>query len=418
MSPCAHHPATIYAGRHFNTFLDRLSVSIGLLVFNESGTFPGFGAFSGIKNSRWLPDYQRCFKSPPDEICVWTEAEAAKYLGKSLSASLARAGLWREYKMVFCLPFITTDNLPGVFLAGVNSQPSAEVTEEIMWLTDKIGAGLIGVSQYENVNRQLQQQTALAQQLEERERSRWSFLSMLSHEFKTPLNSIIGFTDLLLSGVEDLPTEEMFEFLRQIKRSSSRQLNMVQDLLLLTQLDSGEFTPRPTHVTLHRLTRQVISNETQKFTKRKISVDLSCSEDTEHFISDGQLIRQLIQNLTNNAIKFSHDGGKILVSIRTASDSENCRTLLWSIKDEGIGIAFKDSKKLFQPFSQINQSLTRRFEGTGLGLYLCKRICEVLGGTISYDSKPGRGSTFTLRLPMDRFTWNDAGFPESPLSEG
>jgi signal transduction histidine kinase len=231
---------------------------------------------------------------------------------------------------------------------------------------------------------------------------RGSFFSIITHELKTPLNSIIGYTDLLLSEREEDFSDQAMDYLRQIRISAQQQLRMIQNVLSLTSLDAGLVKVVATCVSVHRLVRQLVERNEQKFPERIRRIHYEMDPATEHLFVDGRLLRQMLAHLIDNAFKFSPEGGEIVIRSHLESAALGERPYLyWSIRNQGQGIPARYRNMLFQPFFQMDQSLTRAHDGVGLGLYQCRRICELLGGTIDYESHSENGTTFTVKIPVE-----------------
>jgi PAS domain S-box-containing protein len=219
------------------------------------------------------------------------------------------------------------------------------------------------------------------------------FLASMSHELRTPLNSIIGFTDLLLMGMSGDLNEEQAKQLTMVKNSSAHLLDLINGILDISKIESGKV-----ELMIESFPIAEVTNETLKaVTPLAKAKGLELAADVPESLilqSDRRRVKQVLMNLLSNAIKFS-DQGSIRVEVGTRGEE-----LAVSVSDCGIGIRCEDVEKLFSPFRQIDMSSTKRYEGTGLGLYLCKKILARLGGTISVKSEYGHGSTFTFILPM------------------
>jgi len=237
--------------------------------------------------------------------------------------------------------------------------------------------------------------------MEEPVHQRESFLPIITHELKTPLNSIIGYSELLLSDKEAALTPQAEDYLNQIRLSAQQQLKLIKNLLSLTSLSSGLVRSVPTCVSVHRLIRQLVAQNSDLSARRIRAVQYELDPATEHLFVDGRLLRQLLAHLIENAFKFSPEEGEIHIRARLEPAAFGARPFLtWSIRNQGQAIPRKYREQIFQPFFQMDQSLTRSYDGIGLGLYQCRRICEILGGTIEYLSHPEDGTTFIVKIPV------------------
>lgn len=232
------------------------------------------------------------------------------------------------------------------------------------------------------------------------------FLATMSHELRTPLNAILGMSEGLMEKVFGSINERQIKALQTIERSSYHLLEIINDILDIAKIESGqlELDCIPSNVAL--LCQSSLAFIKQQALKKRIQLEIRLSLNLPDLLVDERRIRQVLINLLNNAVKFTPDGGRITLAvcpqpntvISTAPSSPE-QYLRISIIDTGIGIAPEHINKLFQPFVQIESALNRRYEGTGLGLALVKRIVELHGGQVGLTSEVGVGSCFTIDLP-------------------
>ncbi|HEY2805107.1 MAG TPA: GAF domain-containing sensor histidine kinase, partial [Gemmatimonadales bacterium] len=239
------------------------------------------------------------------------------------------------------------------------------------------------------------------EELERANRMKAQFLANMSHELRTPLNSVIGFSEILLAGTANLNADQN-EALQTIARNGRHLLGLVNDILDIAKVDAGRMDLHLGPVDLRLLVPGVLGEmETLVHDKgHRLQVDLG--QDFLLVLADEIRARQVLQNLMSNAIKFTGPGGTITVTamrLRAAAPDERDNVRL-AIADTGIGIAAHDLPRLFSEFTQVDASYARRYEGTGLGLALCKRFMEMHGGRIGVESVAGRGSTFWVEFPV------------------
>jgi len=232
------------------------------------------------------------------------------------------------------------------------------------------------------------------ERLIELDRLKSLFLASMSHELRTPLNSILGFTGLLLMRMSGTLNDEQVKQLTMVQTSATHLLELINEILDISKIESGRVD-----LTIDSFPIAEVTNETLKavtpLAKAK-GLDLTADVPEDLMLqSDRRRVKQVLMNLLGNAIKFS-DQGSVRVEVGAVRDE-----LTVSVSDRGIGIRPEDIKKLFSAFGQVDISSTKRYEGTGLGLYLCKKILTLLRGTISVRSEYGHGSTFTFVLPMN-----------------
>jgi signal transduction histidine kinase/CheY-like chemotaxis protein len=232
-------------------------------------------------------------------------------------------------------------------------------------------------------------------------RAKSQFLANMSHELRTPLNAIIGYSELLEEEISDLIGEEEGEYLLQdlgkIQTSAHHLLSLINDILDFSKIEAGE-----TNIELEGFEVDEVVSEAANTARprverngNKLHVDIDEAVDEMH--SDPTKLRQSLLNLLSNAAKFTEEGD-VSVRVWPKQGPERDWTI-FEVEDTGIGISEQDQKELFDSFKQVDNSTTREYGGSGLGLSITKSFCELLGGTISVDSEPGEGSAFRLYLP-------------------
>jgi PAS domain S-box-containing protein len=224
-----------------------------------------------------------------------------------------------------------------------------------------------------------------------------AFLLNMSHELRTPLNSIIGFSGILLKKFAGPLTIEQEKQLEMILGSGRHLLSLISDILDISKIEAGELKPEYTVFNFREVVKEVITLVEPQVKNKNITLILSPSSDDSTLInSDKMRVRQVLINLVYNAVKFTEKGQ---VEIKYALKDNS--VLKIEVADTGIGIKEEDLDKLFNPFIQLENNLTRRFEGSGLGLSISKKIIDMLHGTLSVQSVYGSGSSFFITLPMN-----------------
>ena len=253
-----------------------------------------------------------------------------------------------------------------------------------------------------------------------------NFIATMSHELRTPLNAILGMTEGLQEGIFGGITPEQNKALDTIEHSGSHLLELINDILDLSKVESGqlELYCRPTAIA--PLCRSSLAFIRQHARQKSIQLEIQQPPNLPDWLVDERRIRQVLINLLYNAVKFTPEGGRITLAIScpsssdlNATDSRPRPSLRIAVIDTGIGIAPEDLSKLFQPFVQIDGALNRQYAGTGLGLALVKRMIDLHGGSVSVTSEVGVGSCFTIDLPYATSTASpkNAELPSDDLSE-
>lgn len=249
---------------------------------------------------------------------------------------------------------------------------------------------------------------------EKANRSKSQFLANMSHEIRTPLNGIIGFSELLVT-TPDLDPDEAQAHLHTIRNSGRHLLSLVNDILDLSKIESAKMTVEQATFSPHHVLAEVISLSRVQASQKSLELTCKWTTDVPKTIEgDPARLRQVLLNLIGNALKFTETGG-VTVTASVVKDSAGKAEVAFDVQDTGIGIASENLSKIFQPFSQEDETVTRRFGGTGLGLTISKRIAELLGGDLDVESEPGKGSTFKLRIGAGNY--DDLVLQPSPSSE-
>ena len=236
------------------------------------------------------------------------------------------------------------------------------------------------------------------------------FLANMSHELRTPLNAILGMTEGLQEEVFGTINDKQKKSLQTIERSGNHLLSLINDILDLAKVESGQIELDCTPTSVEYLCQSSLVFIKQQAFKKHIELEVNLSPNLPEILIDERRMRQVLINLLSNAVKFTVEGGKITLEVRfvqIASELEVINSLprhyiQIAVIDTGIGISSKNIQKLFQPFVQIDSALNRQYTGTGLGLALVKRIVELHGGEVGLTSDVGVGSRFTLKLPDHR----------------
>lgn len=278
-------------------------------------------------------------------------------------------------------------------------------------------------------NTQLQQEITERKRAEESARAanqaKSTFLANMSHELRTPLNAIIGYSEMLEEDAHDLGVTDFVPDLHKIQSSSKHLLTLINDILDLSKIESGKMRVTPETFDIGHLIREIESTIPPLVQKNNNKLIVSCTDNLGTMTTDQVRVKQILFNLLSNACKFTHDGTITLHVSRSEGvparflnlradgggqhDSHGSASLnappppgfvIFRVTDTGIGMTREQIGRLFQPFTQADASTTRKYGGTGLGLVITRRLCQLMGGDVYVESTPDKGSMFTVALPI------------------
>jgi signal transduction histidine kinase len=238
--------------------------------------------------------------------------------------------------------------------------------------------------------------TKLLEQVREANRSKSEFMAVISHELRTPLTALTGYEELLADEVFGPLTEQQQSAIERMRTSTELLTLLIDEVLTVARLEAGRELVRPGDTSVREVVSAAVAVLEPLALDKGLALRLNEPSAPLPMHTDGEMVRRILVNLGANAIKFTDKGR---VEIEAAPDGEYVR---FSVRDTGIGIAPEDVPRLFRPFTQLDQGVTRRFGGTGLGLYISQRLAMLLGGTLNVESAVGEGSVFTLRIPAHR----------------
>ena len=232
-------------------------------------------------------------------------------------------------------------------------------------------------------------------QLEVANRHKSEFLANMSHELRTPLNAVIGFSDVLIQRMFGELNEQQADYLEDIRSSGTHLLSLINDILDLSKIEAGRMELELAPFSLVAALNNAVTLVRERAQGHGIKLELDVAPALDTVVADERKLKQVVVNLLANAVKFTPDGG----TVRLHAERDNGHVRL-AVHDTGIGVAPEDQERIFEEFQQAGHQTERSREGTGLGLALSKRMVELHGGTISLESEPGKGSTFTVALPL------------------
>ncbi len=272
-----------------------------------------------------------------------------------------------------------------------------EQRDHLMAIARQLGIALENKQLFDNLK-------ASRDKLDRANKVKDEFLSVMSHELRTPLSVVMGYTGLIKEGTLGAVNEQQKEALQKVMTRAADQLNMIDDIMQTTQLEARGVSAHREFVDLCDLLDKLKSDYEIRADKKDIRLNWRYPAAAMSISTDGAKLKQILQNLINNGLKFT-DEGSVTVSVRITADKSNPqsptqpRFVEFTVADTGIGIPKEAQDSIFHKFHQVDSSETRLYGGVGLGLYIVKNFTDLLGGTVEVDSEPGKGSTFTIKIP-------------------
>jgi signal transduction histidine kinase/CheY-like chemotaxis protein/HAMP domain-containing protein len=331
-----------------------------------------------------------------------------------------------DCRAVLSLPLSTSNGVFGVLNIYSQEETEAFDRSEIDLLSEATDDLAFGIGRLRDQMRR--------REAEDANKIKSEFLANMSHELRTPLNAIIGFSDILKDGLIGKLDERQLEYVSDIYQSGQHLLSLINDILDLSKIEAGKMSLDLETLSVATLVESSLSVIREKAAAHRIHLICDIDEKLPPIRLDARKTKQVLYNLLSNAIKFSPDESSVTITTRPVqraeidswnSDHHNAvrlplpagehtEFLEISVQDQGIGIKREDASRLFKPFSQIDASLSRHYEGTGLGLVMVMRMAVLHGGTVAVASEPGQGSRFTVWLP-----WREPLVPsDNPLDNG
>jgi PAS domain S-box-containing protein len=235
---------------------------------------------------------------------------------------------------------------------------------------------------------------------EEASRTKSAFLANMSHELRTPLNAIIGYSEILQEEVTELQQEQLVPDLEKIRSAGKHLLNLINDILDLSKIEAGKMELYVEEVPLGTLIREVVNTVEPLAPKNRNRLLVSAPDDVGVVKTDATRLKQVLFNLLSNACKFTSEG-TVALDVRRQRVEGGGDWITFRVTDTGIGLTPEQQGRLFEAFMQADSSTSRRYGGTGLGLVITRRVCQMMGGEVTVESQFGKGSTFTVRVPAE-----------------
>ena len=317
----------------------------------------------------------------PQEI-----ADIREELPSPLREIAMRAG----YRARLTVPLVSADKVVGVLV--IRRREPGNFPKGTIHLLQTFAAQSVLAIQNARLFREIEDKS---RQLQVASEHKSQFVASMSHEVRTPLNAIIGLTEMMVTNAARFGTEKAQEPLQRVNRAGSHLLGLINQVLDLSKIEAGKLELNPQTVQLAPLIKEVIGTARQLAEQNKNRLVVEAPADLGAITVDPMRLRQILLNLLSNACKFTKEG-QVTLKGRKVADG---REFEFVVADTGIGMTAEQQAKLFEEFSQADKTTAQRFGGTGLGLALSRKLARMMGGDVTVTSEPGKGSVFTVRLP-------------------
>jgi signal transduction histidine kinase len=333
------------------------------------------------------------------------------------------ASAWEEGEPVVAFagyPLLVDSNLVGVLAMFAPRELSSSALDALAAVTDAVALAIDRkraereVARYtcdleaahDTQRQNAEQLVTLVDQLrttqrqaEAATRAKSDFLASMSHELRTPLNAIILYSELLQEEAEDHSERSSIADLQRIQSAGNHLLELINGILDLSKVEAGKMTLSLEHFDVRAMVHELVDTVGPLVQKNANRLTVNCADDLGTMHSDLMKTRQILLNLLSNAAKFTRDGTITLHVGRDAAGEQP--SIVFTVTDTGVGMTPEQAGRIFDPFTQADVTTARKYGGTGLGLAIVSRFCRLMGGSVSVDSDPGRGSRFAVRLPLE-----------------
>jgi signal transduction histidine kinase len=300
------------------------------------------------------------------------------------------------YRARLIVPLVSADQVLGALV--IRRKQPGEFPKGTIHLLQTFAAQSVLAIQNARLFREIEEKS---RQLQMASENKSQFVSNMSHELRTPLNAIIGLTEMMVTNAARFGTEKAQEPLQRVNRAGTHLLGLINQVLDLSKIEAGKLELNPQTVQLAPLIDEIVGTARQLADQNKNRLAVEVLDDLGSLTVDPMRVRQIVFNLLSNACKFTKEG-EVRLKARRVADGRDWIEV--SVFDTGIGMTAEQQAKLFEEFSQADKTTAQRFGGTGLGLAITRKLARMMGGDVTVASEPGKGSVFTVRLPVGAHT--------------